>query len=84
MSSSSEALDPPAEQFVDQTGGTAEEAATGAYNATTVTDKIFEELRLSSEVVLEVQLCWKAFLDAAESREAAGEEVFAALRVPCL
>jgi len=84
MSSSSEALDPPAEQLVDQTGGTAEEAATGAYNATTVNDKIFEELRLSSDVVLEVQHGWRAFLDAAESREAAGEEVFAALRVPCL
>ena len=69
----------PAEQMVDQTGGTAEEAATGAYNATTVNDKIFEELRLSSDVALEVQLGWKAFLGAAESREAAGEAIYAAL-----
>jgi len=74
----------PAE--VDQTGGTAEEAATGAYNATTVNDNIFEELRLSSDVVLEVQHGWGAFLVAAESREAAGEKVFAALfdTAPCL
>ena len=62
--------------------GNAEEDAIGAYNATTVNDKIFEELRLSPDVVLDIQNGWKAFLDAAGSREAAGEKVFAALWAP--
>jgi len=58
---------------------TAEEAATGAYDATTVHDTIFEELRSSSDVALEVQLVWKAFMGAAENRKAAGETIYQAL-----
>jgi len=65
---------PPAEQMVDQTG-----VAIGVYTATTVNDKIFEELRLSSDVALEVQHGWKAFLGAAGNREAAGETIYSAL-----
>jgi len=63
--------------MVDQIG-----VATGVYNATTVNDQIFEELRLSSDVALEVQHCWKAFMGAAENREAAGETICWALFGP--
>ena len=73
---------PPAAQLVDQTGGTAEEAATGSCDATTVNDKIFEDLRLSSDVALEVQQAWKAFMGAAENREDAAETICQALFHP--
>jgi len=61
---------------------TAEEAATGACNATTVNDKIFEELRLSSDVASEVQQGWKAFMGAGENREDAVETICQAIFGP--
>merc|ERR1719326_183668 len=57
-----------------------EEARTaGAYNARDVNDQIFEELRLSEVISEEVQVVWRTFLSSAESREAAGEAIYAAL-----
>ena len=53
--------------------------ATGVYNATTVNDQIFEELRLSSDVALEVQQCWQSFLGAHASRLVAGDAIYTAL-----
>ena len=43
-----------------------------------VNDKVFEMLRMDSDVALEIQLGWKSFLDGAESREAAGEAIYGA------
>ena len=62
-------------------GADAEEigATSGNYNSKTVNDKIFEELHVGKDLALEVQVSWKAFLNAAESREAAGEAIYAAL-----
>eukprot|EP00449_Zooxanthella_nutricula_P061751 CAMPEP_0198576722 /NCGR_PEP_ID=MMETSP1462-20131121/117994_1 /TAXON_ID=1333877 /ORGANISM="Brandtodinium nutriculum, Strain RCC3387" /LENGTH=98 /DNA_ID=CAMNT_0044307989 /DNA_START=44 /DNA_END=337 /DNA_ORIENTATION=+ len=55
------------------------EATAGAYGAKEVNDQIFEELRLSEAIVSEVKATWAAFLHSADSREAAGEAIYAAL-----
>ncbi len=39
----------------------------------------FEELRLSAEVVADVQTTWFAYTNGMLSREAAGESIYAAL-----
>merc|ERR1719413_167373 len=49
------------------------------YSAKDVNDQIFEELRLPQGMVQEVQGTWSLFLHSAESREAAGEAIYAAL-----
>merc|ERR1740121_2344825 len=51
----------------------------GAYNADEVNDQIFDELQLPEDIWSEVQGTWSAFLCSAESREAAGEAIYAAL-----
>jgi len=51
----------------------------GAYNSKEVNDQIFEELRLGAGIAEEVQSVWRYFLSSAESREAAGEAIYAAL-----
>jgi len=51
----------------------------GKYNAKDVNDQIFEELVLGPGVADEVQNIWGVFLRSAESREAAGEAIYAAL-----
>eukprot|EP00425_Heterocapsa_triquetra_P025569 CAMPEP_0195111910 /NCGR_PEP_ID=MMETSP0448-20130528/97583_1 /TAXON_ID=66468 /ORGANISM="Heterocapsa triquestra, Strain CCMP 448" /LENGTH=110 /DNA_ID=CAMNT_0040148729 /DNA_START=18 /DNA_END=347 /DNA_ORIENTATION=+ len=56
-----------------------EEQCKGMYNSREVQDQIFEELELPDEVCQEVQGTWQAFLKSAESREAAGESIYAAL-----
>merc|ERR1712050_313357 len=48
-------------------------------NAKDVNDQIFDELILPSDLVDEVQTVWNTFLRSAESREAAGEAIYAAL-----
>jgi len=52
---------------------------TGTYNAKDVNDSTFEELRLGPGIADEVQAVWAAYLRTAESREAAGEAIYAAL-----
>ncbi|CAK0847963.1 unnamed protein product [Prorocentrum cordatum] len=49
------------------------------YNAKEVNDQIFEELRLPPALVDDVQNTWNTFLRSAESREAAGEAIYAAI-----
>jgi len=49
------------------------------YNARDVNDQIFEELVLGPGMADEVRNVWQAFLAGAESREAAGEAIYAAL-----
>merc|ERR1711920_827381 len=44
-----------------------------------ITDQVFEELILEAGVPQEVQESWNTFLRSAESREAAGEAIYAAL-----
>jgi len=58
----------------EESSGTA-----GKYNAKDVNDQIFEELILGPGVAEEVQNVWGTFLRSAESREAAGEAIYAAL-----
>ena len=62
-------------------GAMAEEdgVTAGNYSSKSVNEKTFEELHLGNDLALEVQVSWKAFLSAAESREAAGEAIYAAL-----
>jgi len=48
------------------------------YNAKDVNDQVFEELHLG-QLGEEVQSCWNEFLRGAESREAAGEAIYAAV-----
>jgi len=55
------------------------DAMIGKYNAKDVNDQIFEELVLGPGVAEEVQNLWSTFLRSAESREAAGEAIYAAL-----
>lgn len=64
------------EEEGDQTGA---EGSTGTYNAKDVNDQVFEELVLGTEMAQEVQTIWQAFLRGADSREAAGEAIYAAL-----
>jgi len=49
------------------------------YGPVEVNDQVFEELRLEPMVVAEVQRVWKLFLASAESPEAAGEAIYAAM-----
>mmetsp|Transcript_93649 Transcript_93649/g.269625 ORF Transcript_93649/g.269625 Transcript_93649/m.269625 type:complete len:1122 (+) Transcript_93649:131-3496(+) len=58
----------------DPAGGDA-----GAYNANDVNDQVFEELELGLDVAQLVQDAWNVFIQSAESREAAGEAIYAAL-----
>merc|ERR1712190_391735 len=51
----------------------------GTYNAKDVNDQIFDELVLGPEMAEEVVSVWNTFLRSAESREAAGEAIYAAL-----
>ena len=51
----------------------------GVYNARDVNDQLFEELILPEKIAKEVQSTWSEFLRQAESREAAGEAIYAAL-----
>eukprot|EP00445_Apocalathium_hangoei_P037432 CAMPEP_0203957016 /NCGR_PEP_ID=MMETSP0359-20131031/89054_1 /ASSEMBLY_ACC=CAM_ASM_000338 /TAXON_ID=268821 /ORGANISM="Scrippsiella Hangoei, Strain SHTV-5" /LENGTH=324 /DNA_ID=CAMNT_0050890821 /DNA_START=38 /DNA_END=1008 /DNA_ORIENTATION=+ len=53
--------------------------AVGKYNAREVNDQVFEELVLVGGQAEEVQTVWKLYLSSAESREAAGEAIYAAL-----
>jgi len=64
----------------DEGEGSGEVNATvGQYNAKEVNDQIFEELLLGPGIAEEVQNVWTTFLRSAESREAAGEAIYAAL-----
>jgi len=54
-------------------------ATVGQYNAKEVNDQIFEELLLGPGIAEEVQNVWTTFLRSAESREAAGEAIYAAI-----
>jgi len=54
-------------------------ADSSAFDATEITDQVFEELELESAVVEEVQSAWTTFLRSAESREAAGEVIYSAI-----
>merc|ERR1712087_353612 len=51
----------------------------GTYNAKDVNDQIFDELILGHDMSEEVVTVWNTFLRSAESREAAGEAIYAAL-----
>merc|ERR1712060_959424 len=51
----------------------------GTYNAKDVNDQVFDELVLGHEIADEVLSVWNTFLRSAESREAAGEAIYAAL-----
>eukprot|EP00443_Scrippsiella_acuminata_P007134 CAMPEP_0115301990 /NCGR_PEP_ID=MMETSP0270-20121206/70149_1 /TAXON_ID=71861 /ORGANISM="Scrippsiella trochoidea, Strain CCMP3099" /LENGTH=112 /DNA_ID=CAMNT_0002719897 /DNA_START=49 /DNA_END=384 /DNA_ORIENTATION=- len=51
----------------------------GTYTAKVVNDQIFEELVLGPGIAEEVQNVWRTFISSAESREAAGEAIYAAL-----
>merc|ERR1712060_813020 len=51
----------------------------GTYNAKDVNDQVFDELVLPPEIAEEVIQVWNTFLRSAESREAAGEAIYAAL-----
>merc|ERR1712190_22342 len=51
----------------------------GTYNAKDVNDQIFDELVLGHDIADEVLSVWNTFLRSAESREAAGEAIYAAL-----
>jgi len=53
--------------------------SSGLYNARDVNDQVFEELRMHDGLAEEVQITWQVFLNSAESREAAGEAIYAAL-----
>jgi len=71
------------EHKADGDGGEAKgdevNATVGQYNAKEVNDQIFEELLLGPGIAEEVQNVWTTFLRSAESREAAGEAIYAAL-----
>eukprot|EP00445_Apocalathium_hangoei_P063872 CAMPEP_0204120780 /NCGR_PEP_ID=MMETSP0361-20130328/7839_1 /ASSEMBLY_ACC=CAM_ASM_000343 /TAXON_ID=268821 /ORGANISM="Scrippsiella Hangoei, Strain SHTV-5" /LENGTH=580 /DNA_ID=CAMNT_0051072017 /DNA_START=40 /DNA_END=1779 /DNA_ORIENTATION=+ len=62
-------------------GNTSQESAgsAGKYNTRDVNDQVFEELVLVGGQAQEVQTVWKLYLSSAESREAAGEAIYAAL-----
>jgi len=66
-------------QDPDAAGEEEVSGAVGKYNAKEVNEQIFEELVLGPGVAEEVQNIWTTFLRAAESREAAGEAIYAAL-----
>jgi len=66
----------PAQQDAQEASGG---GAVGKYNAKEVNDQIFEELVLGPGIADEVQTIWTTFLRSAESREAAGEAIYAAL-----
>merc|ERR1712087_1096294 len=51
----------------------------GTYNAKDVNDQVFDELVLGHDIADEVLSVWNTFLRSAESREAAGEAIYAAL-----
>lgn len=51
----------------------------GVYNAETVNDQVFEELRLGPDAARDVQTAWAAFLRSAESPEVAAEALYAAM-----
>jgi len=51
----------------------------GLYNSTEVNEEVFEELQLGEAMAHEVQNVWNGFMKSAESREAAGEAIYAAL-----
>merc|ERR1719382_2127915 len=51
----------------------------GTYNARDVNDQVFDELVLGPGMAEEVLSVWNTFLRSAESREAAGEAIYAAL-----
>jgi len=57
---------------------TAGAGANTIYTAKDVNDQVFEELHLG-QLGEEVQSCWNEFLRGAESREAAGEAIYAAV-----
>jgi len=50
-----------------------------SYNADEVNDNVFEELVLPAVLAQEVQRAWSCFLSSADSREAAGEAIYAVL-----
>jgi len=69
-----------AEEGAGENGEEPEAAgAKGQYNAKDVNHEVFEELHLSDQMWNEVQLVWTTFLKSSESREAAGEAIYAAL-----
>merc|ERR1712066_861340 len=60
-------------------GANAADASQTKTNNMEITDQVFEELRLGNGMEEEVQESWNTFMRSAESREAAGEAIYAAL-----
>jgi len=63
------------EEDEDSTGG----FSAGIYGPTEVNDTVFEELHMGPDCAEEVRELWSCFLLGAESREVAGEAIYAAL-----
>jgi len=75
-----EEVDPDAEEETQEEGETEDVAATAKATAgADVNVNSFEELRLSAAVCDASQDAWRAFINMAASREAAGEAIYAAL-----
>ena len=88
--SEAEELEEQAEAPAQAEGGGAESEAerpaasqggsgSAIYNAETIVEDVFEEMRMNGDMAEELRTLWRAFIANAGSPEAAGESIFAAL-----
>jgi hemoglobin-like flavoprotein len=71
--------DEEADENNEENGEVTRTGEVGIYNSTDVNDQAFEELWLPCAAAQEVQESWALFLGSADSRDAAGEAIYAAL-----